>query len=431
LSKGVGRKLLPFKREKPAVEYHNFDLKLFGDESSGYFVEVVNSPMSRRSEPSPLEISVTLVDQWKSNIKKRLLNRLMWEDAGKTLFEALFPRPIRNAWERSLGGLPRNHGLRLRLDIRSPALATIPWEILHDGDRYLALTPERPIVRYFYAQPEAQIVTGIAPVNILLVVATPDDLPPLPAVEREIEMIRRGVKELCDGGKVGQVDLLRNATAESLQRKLRQGYQVVHFIGHGAFEKDRGYLILEDEQGKAQRIDAQTLSYLCKETSLMLIFLNSCLGAVPSPQPSLFGASHAALAAGIPAVIAMQSLIEDELAATFANEFYETLAEGRSLDACVAEGRKAIMRHVTAERVDWAIPVLFSNANTVLFDFADRQNRHRQMGEGLEGINSGDINVHINGDVGGNYVIKGELNQHFDGDALEKLFGHLSEKKKS
>jgi CHAT domain len=356
------------------MKYHNFDLKLFGHESNGYFVEVV-SPMTRRSEPASLEVSVELVDHYKSSIKKRLLDRLMWEKVGKTLFQALFPHPIKEIWDRSLGGLPGNHGLRLRLDIRSPALAAIPWEIIHDGDCYLALTPERPVVRYFYDQPEIQTITGTIPVNILLVVATPANLLPLPAVEREIEMICKGVKNLCSAGKVGQVDILRNATAQSLQRKLRQGYQVVHFIGHGTFEQDMGYLMLEDEKGKAQRLDGQTLRYLCREASLLLIFLNSCLGAVPSQQPSLFGTAHAALAAGIPAVVAMQSVIEDELAATFANEFYETLAEGSPLDVCVAEGRKAIMRHVTPERVDWAIPVLFSNANTVMFDFADRQSR--------------------------------------------------------
>jgi hypothetical protein len=129
----------------------------------------------------------------------------------------------------------------------------------------------------------------------------------------------------------------------------------------------------------------------------------------------------------------MQSLIEDDLAATFANEFYETLAEGSPLDACVTEGRKAIMRHVTPERVDWAIPVLFSNANTVLFDFANRQTRRQRTGEGLEGSNSGEINVNIGSgaEVGMINNVQGELNQTFEGDALQNIFGHLSSKKNS
>lgn len=419
------------------MENNNFDLKLFGNEGGGYFVEVINSPLSLRSDPAPLEISGEIINESKRRIKNKLLDRRAWEIVGQSLFEALLPRRLRDIWERSLGGLPRASSLCLRLDIRAPALATIPWEIIHDGACYLALTPQRPVVRYFYNQPAVLPARRAGPLNILLVVATPHDLQPLPSAEREIGLIHNGVKELRDTGMVGRFDVLSDATTEKLQRQLRHGYEVVHFIGHGSFEDERGYLILDDGKGRAQRLDGRTMSYLCQGSSPLLIFLNSCLGAVPSQQHLPLGAANAAVALGVPAVVAMQSLIEDDLAAAFAGEFYSALAEGMPLGVCVTEGRMAILRRVTPDRVDWAIPVLFSNAGAALFDLAGGQERRRREKKARK---RGGVTVIVNDSkVGEMYNIQGEFKQiRVEGDggafgqkAIENIFGRLPSKEDS
>jgi hypothetical protein len=70
----------------------------------------------------------------------------------------------------------------------------------------------------------------------------------------------------------------------------------------------------------------------------------------------------ALIRAQIPAVIAMQFKVLDAAAQAFAGEFYRALAEGFPIDACVTEGRKAVMGAVGLSRADWGIPVVYTRA---------------------------------------------------------------------
>lgn len=65
------------------------------------------------------------------------------QDFGARLFNALFAGDIRSAYERSRQAtIEHSQGLRVRLRINAPELATLPWEFLFDpiaGD-FLALS---------------------------------------------------------------------------------------------------------------------------------------------------------------------------------------------------------------------------------------------------------------------------------------------------
>jgi hypothetical protein len=62
---------------------------------------------------------------------------------------------------------------------------------------------------------------------------------------------------------------------------------------------------------------------------------------------------------GLPAVIAMQAEVQDETSCRFAEKFYQALAAGLPVDACVGEVRKAL----AAERnPEWGTPVLYLRA---------------------------------------------------------------------
>jgi hypothetical protein len=65
----------------------------------------------------------------------------------------------------------------------------------------------------------------------------------------------------------------------------------------------------------------------------------------------------------------MQFTVPDTAARAFAGEFYRALAEGFPIDACVTEGRKAVMGEVGLGRPDWGIPVVYTRAaDGKLFD---------------------------------------------------------------
>jgi len=60
---------------------------------------------------------------------------------------------------------------------------------------------------------------------------------------------------------------------------------------------------------------------------------------------------------GVPAVVAMQTAIQDEKAIQIAHEFYLSLTDGYPVDAALAEGRKAVFNNDGL--AEWGTPILF------------------------------------------------------------------------
>ncbi len=64
------------------------------------------------------------------------------------------------------------------------------------------------------------------------------------------------------------------------------------------------------------------------------------------------------VAAGVPAVIAMQFEIPEKTAISFTRDLYQFLADGEPLDAAITEAR--IGAYIdNNDKIFWAIPVLF------------------------------------------------------------------------
>ncbi|MDB9483566.1 hypothetical protein PN476_13195, partial [Dolichospermum circinale CS-537/05] len=67
-------------------------------------------------------------------------------ELGRELYNALFQKSLRDSWITAQG-IAQNHQqvLRLRLGLKDPSLARLPWEVMHAGDSYGALR-YRPLV---------------------------------------------------------------------------------------------------------------------------------------------------------------------------------------------------------------------------------------------------------------------------------------------
>jgi hypothetical protein len=187
-------------------------------------------------------------------------------------------------------------------------------------------------------------------------------MPLLSAVDTEISTVTELLKTLDAAGKIGRLQILEDTTSSKLQAALHEPFDVLHYMGHGAFRDQRGYLILENAEGYASWIEAETIADLVRNTSVRLLLLNACDTAISSPDESLIGVAHAAHAAGIPAVIAMQQSIMDQDAAEFAQAFYEAFVTLKPLETCLSAGRIAVKAKVGNDSMEWAIPVMFSNA---------------------------------------------------------------------
>ncbi|MCB0079591.1 MAG: CHAT domain-containing protein, partial [Caldilineaceae bacterium] len=198
--------------------------------------------------------------------------------------------------------------------------------------------------------------------RILLVISNPSDAPTLD-VAKEQQLITDALAEQTAQKRI-EMHVLQEATVAAISQALR-AFQphVFHFIGHGYFQDDQAYALLEDDAGQGHLVDAATFQTLfadARETRLAI--LNACQTAATSDQRPLVGLAPSLLQRQLSAVVAMQQAITDAAAAIFARDFYRSLALGYPVDAAVAEARRAIYLEAGKDAPDWAAPVLFLRA---------------------------------------------------------------------
>ena len=298
------------------------------------------------------------------------------QDFGQTLFKALLPtEDLRHLYYQSLDTARTQGaaGLRLRLRIETPDLATLPWEFLFaplDSD-HLGL--KVPIVRDLSTREAITPLKVTPPLRILAMVASPKDEPAL-NVDDERNKITEALRALPSV----ELTWLPGRTAEALQDAVRQDqdqpvkYHIFHFIGHGGFDEgqNEGFIQLEDEEGSAKPLVASALSRLLRRApDLRLAVLNSCDTARGGHKDGFASFATTLVSSGdVPAVLAMQFPITDNASRLFAREFYKALGEGLPIDAAVTEGRIAISDD-NPRSLEWATPALILRApDGVLFE---------------------------------------------------------------
>lgn len=352
----------------------NFDL-LLERAAAGFTARVIDSPVGQAAPHDfPLPFSpdelAELFDQFgRTSPDAPHTARSPSEiarDFGKLLFDAVFTGEIKIAYIRSSDkATDQKAGLRIRLRLNDvPELADAPWELLHDGQDFLLLSARRAIVRY----PELpQPVTPLAaslPLRILAVSATPSDYDTL-NVEREWQLLNTALADSSNPGLI-EIVSLPHASLAALQLQLRQPFHILHFSGHGEYNASaqddlKGTLVLEREDGRGQSVEGVALArLLSNQPTLRLVVLNACEGARSSPHNAFAGAAQTLIRQGVPAVLAMQFALRDELARVLASSFYGGLADGYAIDGALAEARKLMVAQTSSP--EWAIPVLFMRA---------------------------------------------------------------------
>jgi hypothetical protein len=301
------------------------------------------------------------------------------EMVGDHLFKALLNGPVRRLFDMSLAADPER-GVRVRIHIdprdeRLRPLAGLPWELLYCADtcEFLNLNRRTPVVRSLDALQRTVPVTLTPPLRVLLVMANPEGTSKLELAEERtrVEKALRTVSSL-------EPKVLEHATAKGLRRCLvAETFQIVHFMGHGSFQDDdaEGFVLLESEEGSSDPVSGELLATLLKQgTGPALVILNACKTARSSERgdaPPFSGVAAALVGKGIPAVLAMRTVIGDRAAITLTEEIYERLAAGDSIEAAVSEARLALYGGPQAPP-DWAIPALFVRS-TVSFVLPEQQ----------------------------------------------------------
>ena len=294
------------------------------------------------------------------------------KDFGGTLFENVIVGSVDEFLTRCRDEAAKQRkGIRWRLAL-DPTLEELPWEFICDRDRFLALDPRNPIVRYIKPDTWVAPLKAEHPLRLLVVIASPKDEVPLDT-DAEKERILGALKPLVEKGQL-QISIIEGPDSweRIIDTLLPDETHILHFIGHGAFDNrnQQGVLVMEDSDGNALRINSERLSVLMQGKSrLRLIVLNSCLGSVGESVQPFSSVAAGMVRSGIPAVIAMQFEITDEAAREIAETFYAALALNRPVDAALTEARRKI--YLTQEdSLEWATPILYMQVpDGQLFEF--------------------------------------------------------------
>ena len=305
---------------------------------------------------------------------------------GGTLSDALFTGEVRDLYHESLGRVQHDDdkGLRLRLCIDPPALSALPWELAYDRtrDTFLATSTETPLTRYINLHEPIDELRTAPPISVL--VAIPDGSGLDVAMERAI--IEDALSELGDAVTV--VALEGNVTRSAIsQALLAAQHHVFHFIGHGRFSNNDGYLVLNAEDGTQEDlIAARSFAGFFRDyQSMKLVVLNACQGAAVASTRPLAGIAPQLVRAGIPSVVAMQYPFADTAAVLFAREFYRKLCTGSNrgrVDAAVSHARNRLQMDFV-DTLAFATPVLYMRSPTgVIFDLATSQRAGQLLARG-------------------------------------------------
>lgn len=280
---------------------------------------------------------------------------------GGQLFDTLFQGDVRRLYDEA------RTRQRSRLDIvltsMIPWIAEKPWEFAYDhGRKSFLATEETHFTRNVLTNvPADQISRANGPLRILVVSAQPVGFGRL-SIDQEVAVIQRGFQPLVEA-KLVEIETLARATPSMIHDHLSTGdYQVVHFIGHGVFDEERGEgcLIFVNENGAEYPLGERSVREIFRGRGLSLVFLNACESGRGGRADFNKGVAQSLVAHGLPALVANQYSVLDSSATSFAQHFYWSLAQGMTLGQSAREARIAVNYLLHGEPIDWAVPVLYA-----------------------------------------------------------------------
>ncbi|MEI7644404.1 MAG: CHAT domain-containing protein [Chloroflexales bacterium] len=350
-----------------------------GPGSTSYIVEMWLAGGRRVNAQEELQLDDYVAPQ--------LGDRLSLASHGIDMFNRLFGGRLSVAFQQAwAAAVTRDRLLRVRLalDAGAPELHAVPWELLHFDDsgglapaRALAADSRIAFSRYIESADFSEgVQVSRRPVRLLLVISDPGDLTErwgLASVGRVSEErdFRTRFSPMMSSGQF-RYDVLPVASAEALHDAIAQGgidgeqpsgYDVLLFMGHAAHNEQLGSrLLLEDAATRRAKLyPAEDLLNLVQQLPeshrLAMVVLVACNSAVTASNRKLNSlAARLVIGGGVPAVLAMQRLVEITLARRFTYHLSEYLLRGGVIDVAVNAARRRVF---TPEDIGWSTPTLY------------------------------------------------------------------------
>ncbi len=287
---------------------------------------------------------------------------------GASLFKTVFAGAVGALWQARFAQVrTRREPLRLALRVDPDSarpLLNLPWEYLHDGHDFLALNWRTPMSRLPWGLPAESLPPLTEPLRLVVLIAAPLGLSQNRVLNtaREEDIILGALAGARRAGQI-EIEFAPNGTPEALDAALREfDPHLLHFVGHGVFvsERDTGLLLMEAPDGRERQVENREFAELIERRarSLRFVFLSACQSAVAPRNDGYADLAPRLLAAGVPAVVAMQFSVLNVSAMDFGGAVYKALADGEAIDAALTEGRGKLARE-GLNTVDFATPALF------------------------------------------------------------------------
>ncbi|NQE04732.1 Photosystem I assembly protein Ycf3 [ANME-1 cluster archaeon GoMg1] len=283
---------------------------------------------------------------------------------GRGLYTKVFGGELGKYFKKCLDEAEKcGAGLRisLRFDENAQEIAALPWEFIYDSD-FLSTNRKTLISRLPVGVNRVISSPLESMLRMLVVVSSPNDPTITPLnTELEQEVILEAVDRLQREHRM-DVDFTEDASFETIESYLNEkDYHIVHFTGHGKYDKEegKGYLILETEDDRARAVKNSAIADLLAGRSVRLVVLSACQSGKVSNKEAYADLASILVKKNIPAVVAMQYPILDTSATKFASVFYHAISSGKPVDLALTEARIVLKNSEKSNGIDFATPVLY------------------------------------------------------------------------
>ncbi|MBW4594717.1 MAG: CHAT domain-containing protein [Brasilonema angustatum HA4187-MV1] len=388
----------------------NLELRDLDISNNTFKVSIPISTVGETREAFPAPYISEEIEEYLTRLERK--NNLPLSELvefGKQITARLFPSlEVTNLFQRAIEKAGQDGYIRLRLVIKHPKLAQIPWEFCYfpqpEGedsyDNFLVLNPKYSMVRYEPIDSSPSKIEKENQESLRLLAVTAD-----PIGNLQLKMEQKAIEKALKGFNVKGVNLnwepfINNPTVDDLISELHKGADLFHFAGHGVFtEKEvfnsreqARFVINESEFNSLQRnqvrflstspeiedsrgignlvllnkktedtyelFPANELAIHLQQAGVRVAVLGACETGRRDGVSPWTGIAPAVMKQGIPAVLAMQYKVSDSEAIAFSKRFYTALAAGLTLDEAVSLGRRE-MYNESKQGYEWAIPVLY------------------------------------------------------------------------
>jgi hypothetical protein len=296
----------------------------------------------------------------------------MVQELGSELFDFVFQRKVLELYAECYATAKKDQRpLSIRLHVKHPGLSYVPWEMLYDKANrfYVTTSQQTPFIRAVTDDEDDRSLRVGRPIRILGMAARAKVLNGVALDQIEVDAEQAAIKKALgdlDDGKRVKLSWIPSAKARDLNRRFVRGdegkrWDIFHFIGHGGHDpqKQMGFIVVQEEGGsRGARLYADDLKAFLTQPGQTpnLVILNSCSGAQADPGALFSSIATELIQGGVPAVIAMQFEISDNMGIAFSDTFYTYLADNAPIQKALAHTRAELKARHFGE---WISPVLY------------------------------------------------------------------------